>query len=388
MSGADDEVSGGRLRRGMIVQRDCGWGGSTMAVEQRAGSVEELSERLLGAALGAVDLLAIYLGDRLGWYRSLATDGPATPNELADRTGTHGRYAQEWLEQQAVTGLIAVDDAEDPERRRFSLPSATAGVLTDAKSLSYLAPLARMFAAAAAQLPALLSAYRTGGGVPWRQYGTDARESQGDMNRPWYDQILPAALAGVPSLNDVLRRPKVRIADIGCGVGWSSIALARAYPDASVDGFDTDAASIDTARSNAADAAVADRVRFTSGDAAALDGAYDAVFAFECVHDMPRPVEVLAAAARALTPQGCVVVMDEAVADSFRAPGDVLERLMYGFSILVCLPDGMADPPSAATGTVMRPDTLRRYAREAGLGTFEILPIDDFGFWRFYCLTR
>jgi SAM-dependent methyltransferase len=244
-----------------------------------------------------------------------------------------------------------------------------------------------MFAAAAAQLPALLSAYRTGG-VPWRQYGTDARESQGDLNRPWDEQILPGALAGVPSLNDVLPRPKARIADIGRGVGWSSIALARACPDASVDGFDTDAASIETAQSNAADAAVPDRVRFTSGDAAALDGAYDAVFAFECVHDMPRPVEVLAAAARALTPQGCVVVMDEAVADSFHTPADVLERLMYGFSLLVCLPDGMADPPSAATGTVMCPDMLRSCAREAGLGTFEILPIDDSGFWRFYCLTR
>ena len=111
---------------------------------------------------------------------------------------------------------------------------------------------------------------------------------------------------------------------------------------------------------------MADRVRFTSGDAAALDGAYDAVFAFECVHDMPRPVEVLAAAARALTPQGCVVVMDEAVADSFHAPGDVVERLMYGFSLLICPPYGIAYPPSAATGTAMRPDTLQRYSREAG----------------------
>jgi 2-polyprenyl-3-methyl-5-hydroxy-6-metoxy-1,4-benzoquinol methylase len=190
-------------------------------------------------------------------------------------------------------------------------------------------------------------------------------------------------------VHDALRRPGARIADVGCGGGWSSITLARAYPDATIDGIDVDAGSVDMARKNAADAGVADRVSFTHADAAGLTGAtYDAVFAFECVHDMPRPVDVLAAVERALAPDGFVVVMDEAVAETFSAPGDDLERIMYGFSLLVCLPDGMSSPPSAGTGTVMRPDTLRRYAQEAGLTSFEILPIEDFGFWRFYRLAR
>ncbi len=360
------------------------------AVEpQMQSSVEAAENRLLEAALGTADMLSIYLGDRLGWYRSLAAEGPATAEELSERTGTHPRYAREWLEQQAVTGLLVVEDAVAPAGRRFSLPATTAEVLTDEHSLSYLAPLARMFAAAAVQLPSLLEAYRAGGGVGWAQYGPDARESQADMNRPWYEQRLPGALAGVGSLDAGLRRPGARIADIGCGAGWSSVALARAYPKASVDGFDIDAASVDMARANAESAGVADRVRFHQGDAAQLPpGAYDAVFAFECLHDMPRPVEVLAAAARALAPEGCVVVMDEAVAESFTAPGDELERLMYGFSLLVCLPDGMAHPPTVATGTVMRPNTLRSYGQAAGLETFEILPIEGFGFWRFYRLAR
>jgi hypothetical protein len=85
--------------------------------------------------------------------------------------------------------------------------------------------------------------------------------------------------------------------------------------------------------------------------------------------------------------RGSVIVMDEAVADTFSAPGDEVERLMYGFSLLACLPDGMADPPTAATGTVMRPDTLRRYAQAAGFDRFDVLPISDFGFWRFYRLA-
>jgi 2-polyprenyl-3-methyl-5-hydroxy-6-metoxy-1,4-benzoquinol methylase len=355
-------------------------------VEQVDG-VEALGGRIFEAALGAADLLSIYLGDRLGWYRSLAADGPCTAAELAGRTGTHERYAREWLEQQAVTGLLTA--RADGRERRFTLPAASREVLLDPSSLNYLAPVARMLAASAAKLPQLLQAYRTGGGVSWDDLGPDARESQADLNRPWFEQRLGTAVASVPELDEAMRRPGARIADLGCGGGWSSIALARAYPDATIDGIDVDAGSVDMARKNAAGAGVADRVTFTHADAAGLtDATYDAVFAFECVHDMPRPVDVLAAVERALTPDGFVVVMDEAVAETFSAPGDDLERIMYGFSLLVCLPDGMSSPPSAGTGTVMRPDTLRRYAQEAGLTSFEILPIEDFGFWRFYRLAR
>jgi SAM-dependent methyltransferase len=358
---------------------------------------DQLAERLLAAALGAVDLLSIYLGDRLGWYRSLLADGPATADQLADRTGTNARYAREWLEQQAVTGLLAVAPVadkgsapvgEDRSGRIFSLPAATAEVLTDERSMAYLAPMARIFAAAGGQLPALLEAYRTGGGVAWAQYGADARESQADMNRPWYERALHDALHGVPAVDRPLHRPGARIADVGCGAGWSTIALARAYPEATIDGFDIDGPSVELARANAAGTEVADRVVVRAGDAAQIPRtSYDAVFAFECVHDMPRPVEVLTAARRALAPGGSVIVMDEAVAETFTAPGDELERLMYGFSLVVCLPDGMSHPPSAATGTVMRPDTLGEYARAAGFARTEVLPIHDFGFWRFYQLS-
>ena len=97
-------------------------------------------------------------------------------------------------------------------------------------------------------------------------------------------------------------------------------------------------------------------------------------------------MEVLAAVRAAVRPGGPVVVMDEAVNDAFAAPGDDTERLMYGFSTLICLPDGLAHPGSVGTGTVMRPDTLRGYARAAGFGDVEVLPIEDFGFWRFYRL--
>ncbi|MEU4832234.1 class I SAM-dependent methyltransferase [Streptosporangium sp. NPDC023615] len=342
----------------------------------------EFAERLFASALGTIEILSVHVGDRLGWYRALADHGPATPAELAARTGCAERYAREWLEQQACSAVLTVEDDG-----RFALPPAAAEVLTDTTSLSYLAPVARMLAGAAVQLPALLEAYRTGGGVGWSRFGADVRESQADMNRPWFERELAGALASVPDLDAVLARPDARIADLGCGAGWSTAALARAYPDALVEGLDVDAPSVEAATANAAAAGLAGRVSFAVRDAASLEaGRYDAVFAFECLHDMPRPVSTLEAARRAIRPGGQVVVMDEAVGETFTAPGDQTDQVMYGFSLFICLPDGMAERPSAATGTVMRPDTLRHYAREAGFADIEVLPIEGFGLWRFYRL--
>lgn len=344
---------------------------------------EAVADRIFNAALSTMDVLAIYLGDRLGWYRSLASDGPASPAELAQRTGTSERYAREWLEQQATTGLLA---AHDDGTNRFTLPAGAAEVLTDTSSLNYLAPLARMIAGAAVQLPALQAAYRAGSGVGWSEFGADALESQADMNRPWFERELANALRQAPDLFARLEGERASIADIGCGAGWSTIALARALPTATITGFDIDAASVELARSNAS--SVNSSAQFQVIDAAGLpERQFDTVFAFECIHDMPYPVDVLAAARRSLRAGGAVVVMDEAVGEAFAPPGDEVERLMYGFSLLICLPDGLAHPHSVGTGTVMRPATLRRYAVDAGFADVRILPIEDFGFFRFYELV-
>ncbi len=359
----------------------------TLTVETT--TVDAFAERVFGAALGAMEMQAVYLGDRLGWYRALATHGPLTSPELAERTGCAERYAREWLEHQAVAGYLTVEDADAaPTARRYHLPAAHAEVLTDVDSLAYLAPLARFIAGAGKHIDALRDAYRTGGGVSWATLGEDLREAQGAMNRPLFlRQLGQEYLPEIADLHARLSRDGARVADVGCGLGWSAIAIARAYPGVTVDGFDLDTPSIEAARRNAAETGVADRVRFTVADAgsAGSDRRYDAVFAFECLHDMPDPVGVLAAMHRLAGDDGIVIVMDERAEDRFTAPGSEVERMLYGYSLICCLPDGMSQQPTVATGTVMRADTLTAYATRAGFSQVEALPLEH-DFFRFYRL--
>ena len=353
-----------------------------------APTADEFSQRLLDAILGAQFVQAAYLGDRLGYYRALAGAGPLTAPELASRTGTADRYAREWLEHQAVAGILTVDEpGAAPDERRFALPAGPAEVLTDPTSPAHVLPMARMAGGLGQHLDELVEAYRTGRGVSWAEFGDDAREGQGGANRPLFLGALPREyLPSVPDIAAVLSGGG-RIADVGCGVGWSSIGIALAHPSVRVDGYDVDVPSIEAARANALEAGVADRVRFSADDIAGVTGRYDLVTAFECIHDLPDPVSVLAAMRRLAGPDGVVLVMDENVAETFTAPGDDVEQLMYGWSITCCLPDGLSTPGSVGTGTVMRPDTLRRYAADAGFPAVDVLPVQD-DFFRFYRLRQ
>jgi 2-polyprenyl-3-methyl-5-hydroxy-6-metoxy-1,4-benzoquinol methylase len=234
-----------------------------------------------------------------------------------------------------------------------------------------------------------LQVFRVGSGIPYERYDVDVRESIADGNRTLFINLLGSAwLPAVPDVHARLQAdPPARVADFGCGCGWSSIAIARAYPKASVHGIDKDEASVAQARAHAAANGVAGRVTFHLGDAVEAGdiGPFDLITAFECIHDMARPVEALRAMRAVLAPGGTVLIADERTAETFTAPGDDLERMLYGYSVLHCLPVGLAETPSAGTGTLMRPDTLRRYATDAGFRDVEVLPIED-DLWRFYRL--
>jgi 2-polyprenyl-3-methyl-5-hydroxy-6-metoxy-1,4-benzoquinol methylase len=242
-----------------------------------------------------------------------------------------------------------------------------------------------MVAGIASVLDDVVQAYRAGGGVPYARYGADFRAGQGAINRPAFTSALVEEW--LPALGAPAERLAGggRLADVGCGVGWAATAVARAYPTAVVVGIDSDAASIAAARDVAADQGVTVRFECTDATALVAETPFDVVLLLEALHDLARPVEVLAAARAALATGGAVLVADEAVATRFTAPGDDLERLMYGWSITHCLPAAMAEQPSAAVGTVIREDTVRALAREAGFGHVEVLDVDG-GFFRLYAL--
>jgi precorrin-6B methylase 2 len=348
-----------------------------------------LIERLFHDALGALELYTIYVGERLGLYRALADGGAATSSELAGRTDTTERYVREWLEHHAASGLLEVDDAKaEPLARRYRLPPEHVPVLADPDDAHYQAHKGVDIVRAGRPLPQLVEAFRSGDApprLPWEP------EGRAEFNRALFLNLLGKEwLPAIPEVDRRLRaEPAARIADVACGTGWSSIAMAQAYPKITVHGFDLEPDVIAAARENAREAGVADRVTFSITDASDPAPAigYDLVTIFEALHDMSRPVDALRAALAMLPPEGCVVVGDELVEDEFTAPASDLERYNYGWSVVSCLPDAMGDPQTRATGAVMRPSVLRQYALEAGFRDVEVLPIQT-GYWRFYRLIR
>ncbi len=348
---------------------------------------DEASERLFQMVLGALETFNVALGDRLGLYQILDGDG-ATAAGLAERAGTDPRWTREWLEQQAVGGLVTVSGADEPV---FALAPGYAETLTQPDGLYYLAPLARMTAATGLRMDDIEAAARHGGGVPWSAYGKEMRDGQAAINKPALINLLasewlPGAL---PELTERLSAgERISAMDVGCGAGWAAIGAASAFPSLEVDAIDIDPETIRLATDNVAEAGLAERVHVLATDLREeAEPAYDFAMAIECIHDMPDPVGVLEGVRRRLKPGAPALVVDERVAEEFAPNGDELERIMYCYSTLICLPDGMSTSPSAATGTVMRPSTLERYAREAGFASVTVAPVEN-DFFRFYVLHQ
>ncbi len=344
-------------------------------------SAEALVDRMYQASLATFDLYTIYLGDRLGLYRALTERGPLDAAGLARAAGIDERYALEWLEQQATSGILEFRNG------LFELPAPHAEVLAERDNGNYFTPLARMMVSVGGTMPRVVEAYKTGAGIDWGDYSPDLVEGQSELNRPFFfGPFVTDVLPAIPEVDAVLRRPGARAAEIGFGGGWAAIAIAREY-GATVDGFDIDGPSVEMANANAAAEGVANRVAFHHVDAGKVsgDGTFDLVYAVECIHDMANPVAALQAMRALAKPDGYVLVLDEAVGETFTGDVDDNERFFYGWSVTACLVNGRYEQPSAATGTVIRPPTLERIAREAGFSSIEALPVDA-GFFRAYLL--
>jgi rhodanese-related sulfurtransferase/2-polyprenyl-3-methyl-5-hydroxy-6-metoxy-1,4-benzoquinol methylase len=362
------------------------WVEAGRPVEAPAPSSPRLDVRIFEAAVASLELFSVHLGRRLGLYDVMAAHDCVTVEELAKTAGVAPRYAQEWLEQQAVAGYVAVDDP-DAATRRFHLNDQQRAVLVLADDPAHISPVADMVAGIGGVLDELADAYQRGTGVPYARFGPHLRNGQGGINRPAYGSSLRSWLDATGVGQRIAGDGAgVRIADVGCGQGWSTMALARDYPQAQVVGFDTDGASIDDARMRATEAGV--DVTFHALPAAAITdhGPFDVIVLLETLHDIARPVDALMACRSALRRGGAVVIADEKVAERFMAPGDDTERFMYGFSVLHCLPASMAEDESAALGTVLRARTVHEMAAAASFNRCEEIDVDA-GFFQIYELT-
>ncbi|MDQ0612536.1 SAM-dependent methyltransferase [Microbacterium sp. W4I4] len=362
-------------------------------------SAEPLATRLLAALVSAMELYSVELGTRHGLYEALRDLGPISSTELARACHVDQRYLREWLEQQATSGLIDVAAAGDTSTRRYALSQGQASVLVDPESPYAMAAAAAFLHGLGNAFDAVADDFVHGDGVSYAAFGPSVRHAIAALNRPSFARDLGTWVAAMPDIDVQERAQRTVIIDAGCGTGWSTLALAREFPMATVIGMDLDEESIADAETRLTqvaetDAALASRVRFVRADAGdpvalhaiAPDGAA-LITVFEALHDMNRPAAVLAALGTALADGGAILVGDEKVADEFTPNGDQLERLNYAFSVLHCLPATIAEGPGEANGTVLRPATVRRWATQAGLSRVTDLDIEN-DLWRFYRIDR
>jgi SAM-dependent methyltransferase len=334
------------------------------------------TDKLMAFVFRAVDEVGatlncalVVMGDRLGYYRHLAANGPTTPAELAQGTGTAEPYAREWLNAQAAGGFVEYDVAVG----RYSLPPEYAVALTDESSPAFLPGFFQIALGTVSDTTAVIRAATSAGGVGWHQRNTDVHIGCERFFRPGYaanlvDGWLPA-LDGVP---DKLRAG-ARVADVGCGHGASTILMAQAFPRSTFVGSDYHEASIATARTRAAAAEIDGRASFEVAAATAFTGSgYDLVTMFDCLHDMGDPVGAAHHVRSAIAPDGTWMIVEPAAGDRVEDNLNPVGRAYYGFSALLCTPASLSQPVGAALGTQAGPARVRAVVEEAGFTRFRV----------------
>ncbi|MGN6752872.1 MAG: class I SAM-dependent methyltransferase [Intrasporangium sp.] len=317
----------------------------------------------LGATIGAG---SVVIGHRLGLYRSLAT-GPATAPELAQRTRTDPRYITEWLRGQAAGGYVEYDPAND----RYALSEEQAFALADPDGPLYL-PGAFVLALGALRAESQITdAFRTGAGMGWHEHHDDVFTGCEMFFRPGYLANLTSSW--VPSLDGVAEKLEVggSVADVGCGLGASSVLLAQAYPNARIHGSDYHDASIDLARKRAANAGVADRTRFEVASAQTFTGTrYDLVATFDCLHDMGDPVGAARHIREAMAPEGTWMIVEPRAGDTVSDNLNPIGRIYYSSSVFLCVPNAKSQPGGYALGAQAGEAAVREVTQQAGFGRF------------------
>ncbi|MGA8850459.1 MAG: methyltransferase domain-containing protein [Aeromicrobium sp.] len=326
----------------------------------------------VGAALNCA---LVVMGDKLGYYTSLAEHGATTPSELAERTDTGEHYAREWLNGQAAGSFVTYD----PSTGRYTLPPEQAVALTDETSPAFIPGLFQTALGTLRDAPEIIKAARTGDGFGWHEHDSDLHEGTERFFRPGYAAHLVAEW--LPALDGVTAKLEAgaSVVDIGCGHGASTILMAQAYPNSTFIGSDYHAASIQTARERADAAGVGDRISFVVESAESFAGRnFDLVTMFDCLHDMGDPVGAARQVRDAIAADGTWMIVEPAAGDHVEDNFNPVGRALYGFSTLLCTPCSLAQDVGLALGTQAGPAKIRDVATTAGFTRFEVVASTPF----------
>jgi SAM-dependent methyltransferase len=324
--------------------------------------VTEFVHKALGDLGSALTASLVVIGDKLGLYKALAAGGPATPAELAARTGTRERYVREWSAAQAAAGYITYD----PKSGRYTLPEAHVAALTDEESPACVLGGFQGMTAAMKAEPKVAEAFRKGGGVGWHEHDPGLFHGTERFFRPGYNANLVGAW--IPALEGVAAKLKAgaRVADVGCGHGASTLILAKAFPRSTFVGFDYHAASIERARERAREAGVADRVSFEVAAAKDFPGSYDLVAFFDCLHDMGDPVGAARHVRESLGRDGTWMLVEPFAHDRVEDNLNPLGRVFYSVSTLVCTPASLSQEVGLGLGAQAGEARLTDVLSQAG----------------------
>jgi len=309
----------------------------------------------------------VVMGDKLGLYRALAGTGGLTSSELAERTGTSERYVREWLNNQAAGGFVAYD----PASGRYSLPPEQTVALTDSESPAYLPGFFQIALGSVIDSPRIVEKATHGDGLGWHEHTHDVHEGCERFFRPGYNAHL--LTEWLPALDGVVAKLErgARVADAGCGHGASTVLMAKAFPNSRFVGSDYHQGSIDTARTRAEEAGVADRIEFRAESAQQYSGdGYDLVTMFDCLHDMGDPVGAARHVRQTLAPDGTWMIVEPMAGDRAEDNFNPVGRAMYGFSTLLCTPASLSQDVGLALGAQAGEARIREVVTAAGFTRF------------------
>jgi 2-polyprenyl-3-methyl-5-hydroxy-6-metoxy-1,4-benzoquinol methylase len=330
--------------------------------------------KVLADTAGLAVTVMSSIGDRLGLFKILAQQGPATSVELAERAQVNERYAREWLSAMACAGYLAYD----PATRRFTLPPEHIPVLAQEGSPVFFGGVQEEMVGFVGPVSQLIQAFRSGGGIPMEVYDPSAWEGLTRFTNSWFENLLvPVWLPAMPEVQAKLERGAL-VADVGCGHGKALIKLAQNYPESRYVGYDNFAPFIQQATANAQAAGVADRVRFQHLDASqGLPEQYDVITTFDVVHDAVNPRGLLRAIRNALRPGGRYVCLEINSSDKLEENIGLLGTLFYSVSVLYCMTSSLAHH-GEGLGTAGIPEPkMRELSAEAGFSHVWRVPMDN-----------